>query len=203
MNMYSSQADLVAHLSFSQCIATFKELVQNANFIQVMHIINHLNLRHILLTYRNIRSVDDIKTCVWERHGLETLYQYQTFFSSFVLESKECSILFESSLSVNDYSALVVPGKKRSRKETTFYVPISSSKKRKTTKGNEQKEFKVERIVNHVNTDNFADHHFQSNLAPFDFCVKWEGYPHSENLWLPYSEVKDTAAFQTYMALFA
>lgn len=67
---------------------------------------------------------------------------------------------------------------------------------------NDEDCFVIERIITHVNTKNSLDHRImfknESQLACFDFYVKWEGFPDSENLWLPYKEVKDTKAYIQY-----
>jgi hypothetical protein len=32
-----------------------------------------------------------------------------------------------------------------------------------------------------------------------EFLVRWRGYAESENLWLPYSELRDSAALYEYL----
>ena len=52
--------------------------------------------------------------------------------------------------------------------------------------------FIVDKILAHVGNKRI----FKSK---WDFKVRWQGYDETEDLWLPYSEVKDLEVFHTYV----
>jgi hypothetical protein len=52
-------------------------------------------------------------------------------------------------------------------------------------------EFIIDRILDHSG--------IQSRPQSLDFKVRWLGYDESEDLWLPYKNVKDTSALQEYL----
>ena len=52
-------------------------------------------------------------------------------------------------------------------------------------------EFIIDRILDHSG--------IQSRTQSLDFKVRWLGYDESEDLWLPYKNVKDTSALQDYL----
>ena len=49
--------------------------------------------------------------------------------------------------------------------------------------------------------ENIVDHRGNERMlkSKWDFKVRWQGYDETEDLWLPYSEVKDLQVFHTYV----
>lgn len=208
-------SELIESLHVNECVTLFNALVQSSSFVNIMKITCLLNLRETLITCKNIQSQQNIKDFVLSHHSLSSESSYHDFFCKFIEESTESYELFTSVFNehIDKVSLLLLI----SRFSQLSPSPPSRSKRQLVSKSNQEEhsntkrlrkdedECVIEKIVDHFNTSKPRIRTLPTNkskLKSYDFLVKWENSPDSDNLWLPYNEIKNNIALERYLHAF-